>query len=122
MAGEVGARPMVNVNVWMSGSRPLLADIVRMYTPSSPASGVPLRVAVPSPLFTKLTLAGNAGLLVAVMVDTVGAPLVVTLNVPKLPMVNAVLSMLVMSGDSSTVRIKDCVVSPTPLLAVIVSG
>ena len=91
---------------------------------SSPEIGVPLKTAVPSPLSTNVTLAGNVGvLLVSVMVDTVGTPVVVTVNVPATPMVKAVLSALVIAGDSITVKVKDWMASvPTPLLAVIVSG
>ena len=120
MVGAVGAS-IVKVNVWMVGSKPLSAVIVRVYVPSSPEIGVPLKVAVPSPLSTKVTLPGNEGALVAVMVDTVGTPLVVTVNVPKLPTLKAVLSGLVIAGDTFTVNVKDCIASGVmPLLAVTV--
>ena len=58
------------------------------YTPSLPAAGVPDRVAVPSPLSTKVTPLGSeptsdkAG---------VGKPVEVTVKVPAEPSVNVVL-------------------------------
>jgi len=59
-----GPSPMDKVRVWVaSGFTPF--DPVRetAYIPPSPATGVPLRVAVPSPLSIRVRLAGRAGLL-----------------------------------------------------------
>ena len=60
-----------------------------------PAAGVPARVAVPSPLSTKVTPVGNAPVSVSA---AVGNPVVVTVNVPGVPVVNVVLSALVIAG------------------------
>ena len=53
----------------------------------------------------------------------VGNPVVVTVNVPGVAVVNVVLSALVIAGAWSTVRVKLWVASgSTPLAAVIVSA
>ncbi len=87
-----------------------------------PAAGVPASVAVPSPLLTKVTPEGSA----PVSLSTgLGVPVVVTVNVPAVLVVNVVLSALVITGawEALTVRVKFWVASGvTPLAAVIVSG
>ena len=50
-----------------------------------PAAGVPARVAVPSPLSTKVTPVGSAPVSLSA---AVGVPVVVTVNVPALPVAN----------------------------------
>ena len=60
------------------------------------APGVPLRVAVPSPLFVKVTPVGSAPVLVIVV--AVGDPLVMIVNVPRIPVVNVVALELVITG------------------------
>src|SRR4051794_39095606 len=87
-----------------------------------PAAGVPLRVAVPSPLSVKVTPVGR--LPVAVIVVAVGYPAaVVTAKVPDVPIANVVPSSLVMAGSSVTVRVKSWVASVVaPLPAVMVIG
>ena len=53
----------------------------------------------------------------------VGAPVVVTVKVPRTPTENVVLAPLVMTGAVFTVSVKLCVpLGATPLLAVIVMG
>ena len=85
-----------------------------------PAAGVPVRVAVPSPLSTKLTPVGRVPDSDSV---AVGLPVEVTVKVPALPSVNVALEPEVMAAAASTVRVKDWVAGlPTPLSAVMVSG
>ena len=79
------------------GSTPLDAVIVSRYIPPVPAAGVPPRVAVPLPLFVKVTPVGSAP--VSLIVEAVGVPLVVIVNVPALPAVNVVALVLVTAGD-----------------------
>ena len=66
-----------------------------------PAAGVPASVAVPSPLSTKVTPAGSAPVSLSA---EVGNPVVVTVNVPDVPVVNVVLSALVIAGAWSADR------------------
>ena len=63
--------------------------------PPLPPSGVPLSVAVPSPLSANVTPPGRAPLSLTV---GVGKPVVVTVNVPDAPVVNVVAAALVMAG------------------------
>src|SRR5262245_65853116 len=79
---------------------PLVAVIVTRYGPAVPGPGVPLSVAVPSPLFVKPTPAGRAP--AAVMLETVGEPVVVIVNVPALPTVKVAALALVMAGAVDT--------------------
>ena len=58
-------------------------------------AGVPASVAVPSPLSTKVTPVGSAPVSLSA---AVGNPVVVTVNVPSVPVVNVVLSALVIAG------------------------
>ena len=75
---------------------------------------------MPSPLSTKVTPVGSAPVSLSA---AVGNPVVVTVNVPSVPVVNVVLSALVIAGAAATVRVKVWVASgSTPLAAVIVSG
>lgn len=99
---------------------PLLAVIVNGKTPpmpfTPPLRTVPLRVAVPSPLSTKVTPDGR-------LPDSVraalGLPVVVTLKVPSELTVKVALAELVMAGAWCTVKVKVCVASGTvPLWAV----
>ena len=86
-----------------------------------PVAGVPESVAVPSPLSTKVTPAGNDP--VSLSGVGIGKPVVVTVNVPNVPVVNVVLSALVIAGAWSTVSVKLWLASgTTPLAAVIVSA
>ena len=75
---------------------------------------MPLRVAVPSPLSVKVTPAGSRWPVVlkmwaAVIGVGVGLPVVVTVNVPAWPTVNAVRPALVMAASWLTVRVRICV-------------
>lgn len=100
---------------------PLLAVMVNEFVPPVPAPGVPLRVAVPSPLSTKLTPEGNVA--PPSLRVGFGKPVVVTVNVPADPTVNVVLLALVIAGAWPTVSVKLCAVGdPTPLLGVNVIG
>ena len=74
----------------------MLAVIANGNEPPVPATGVPLSVAVPLPLFVNVTPAGSVPL--SVIVATVGDPLVVTMNVPTLPTANVVALVLVIAG------------------------
>ncbi len=69
-----------------------------------PAAGVPASVAVPSRLSTKVTPEGSAP--VSVSGVGTGNPVVVTVNAPAVPVVNVVLSALVIAGAWSTVKVK----------------
>ena len=60
-----------------------------------PAAGVPARVAVPLPLSTKVTPEGSAPVSLSA---GVGNPVVVTVKVPAVPVVNVVASALVIAG------------------------
>ena len=83
------------------------------YVPPVPAAGVPERVAVPSPLSTKVTPLGRGP-----VSETAGAgkPPVVTVNVPALPVVKVVSAPELMDGGSSTVRVNDWLAAgSTPL-------
>ena len=73
-----------------------------------PAAGVPASVAVPLPLSTKVTPEGSAPVPVSV---EFGNPVVVTVNVPAVPVVNVVLAALVIAGAWSTVSVKVWVAS-----------
>ena len=96
----------------------MLAVIVREYVPALPDAGVPLSVAVPFPLFVKVTPLGSAPDSVR---DGVGDPVVVTVKLPAVPTVNVVLFVLVIAGDWVTVNVKPWLAGvPPPLLAVIV--
>ena len=86
-----GAWSTVNVKVWVaSGATPLTAMIVNTYVPPLPAEGVPESVAVPLRLSTKVTPVGSAP--VSVNGVAIGNPVVVTVKVPTVPVVNVVLS------------------------------
>jgi hypothetical protein len=63
--------------------------------------GVPLIVAVPSPLLVKVT--GFGSVPVVTLNVGVGLPVVVTVNVPFAPCVNVVLLALVICGGALTV-------------------
>lgn len=64
-------------------------------------AGIPLIVAVPSPLSTKVTLLGSAP---AVFVTAgIGFPVVLTVKVPFEPTVNVALLTVVIVGGASTV-------------------
>ena len=99
----------------------MLAVKVRGYVPTVPDAGVPLRVAVPFPLFVKVTPLGKAP---DSVMDGVGDPVVVTVKLPAAPTVNVVLLALVIVGEVRavlTVSVKLWLAGvPTPLLAVIV--
>ena len=85
-----------------------------------PAAGVPARVAVPSPLSTKVTPVGRGPDSVRA---GVGKPVVVTVNDPAVPTAKVLALALVMAGAWSTVRVKLWVASgDTPLAAVMVIG
>ena len=89
------------------------------YVPPLPDAGVPLRVAVPSPLSLKVTPLGSAPDSVK---DGVGKPVVSTVNDAEAPTANVVLLGLMMAGAWSTVKLKVWLAGePMPLLAVNVS-
>ena len=83
------------------------ADVVRRgdrevkVSPMAAEAGVPLKVAVPSPLSTNVTPLGSVGL----PSESVGSgtPVVVTVKVPAVPAAKDVLSALVMEGAVSTI-------------------
>ena len=85
-----------------------------------PTAGVPARVAVPSPLSTKVTPVGRAPDSAR---PAVGLPVDVTVKVPAEPSVKVVLLAEVIAGAASTVSVKVWVAGlPIPLLAVMVNG
>jgi hypothetical protein len=109
----------VSVKLWVATvPTPLLAVIVTAKVPPVPAAGVPLRLAVPFPLFTNVTPLGSAPVSVK---DGTGVPVAVTMKLPAELTVNVVPLVLVITGPWLTVSVKLCVAAvPTPLLAVIV--
>lgn len=91
-----GASFTVRMNVWVAGGlSPLVAVIVRGYTPPVPAAPPPARVAVPSPLSVKLTPPGSAPLTLNL---GAGNPVVVTVKLFGAPTVNVVDAALVIVG------------------------
>jgi hypothetical protein len=117
----VGAWFTVSMKLWVAAVPiPLLAVRFRVYVPPDPPAGVPLSVAVPSPLLTNATPFGRAPVSLN---DGVGVPVVVTVKLPAAPTTNVVVFALVIAGAWFTVRVKLWVAAvPTPLLAVIVIG
>ena len=100
-----GATPLtVRVKLWVAlGETPLLAVMVKGKGPK--AVGVPLKVAVPSWLSTKVTPVGSVA--PPSLNADFGLPVVVTVNVPALPKVNAATLALVMTGAAPLmVRVK----------------
>ena len=98
----------------------MLAVKVSTNIPPLPDAGVPLKVAVPFPLFTNVTPLGSAPVSVSV---GVGDPVVVTVKLPDvLPTVKVAVFALVIAGAVCavfTVRVKPWLAGvPTPLLAV----
>ena len=102
------------------------AAMVKVEVPPLPLGGVPLIVAVPSPLSLKLAHPGRP--LCPPPVDSarlgVGFPDVVTVNDPRLPVAKVVAASDVMAGAASTVSVKFWVASADtpPLDAVIAIG
>ena len=91
-----GASFTVRVNGWVASvEMPLLAVIVRGYEPPLPTAGVPLNVAVPSRLLTKVTPLGSVP--VRVMPGT-GNPLVVIVKLPTVPAEKVTLFALVIAS------------------------
>ena len=83
------------------------------------ASGVPASVAVPFPLFTNVTPAGNAPLSLIV---AVGNPEHAIVKLPRFPCVNVAAAALVKFVASSTAKVKLCEAVATPFAALNVSG
>jgi hypothetical protein len=104
IAGFAGAWFTVRVKVWLAGvPTPLLAVRMRAYVPLVPEAGVPLRVAVPFPLFTNVTPLGSVP---ASVKDGLGVPVAATVKLPAAPAENVVLLGEVIAGAWSTVRVK----------------
>ena len=76
----VGPALTVSVKFWIAAGLVPVAVKVSAYVPSVPAAGVPLNVAVPSPLSANVTPVGRAAP-VRTMAGA-GNPVVVTVNVP----------------------------------------
>jgi hypothetical protein len=84
------------VKLWLAAvPTPLLAVKVSGYVPLVPEAGVPLRVPVPFPLSLNVTPLGSAPVSLS---EGVGLPVVVTVKLPAVPTVNAVLFALVIAG------------------------
>ena len=116
-----GAWFTVRVKVCWAGVPPFEAVKVSGYEPPVVAFGVPARVAVPSPLFVKVTPAGSVPAIV--MLLALGAAEVVTVKAPKLPTTNVEEAALVKVGVASTDSTKFCVADgPTPFWAENVTG
>ncbi len=77
------------------GEVPFEAVMTRLYEPLVPAAGVPLKVAVPFWLSTKVTPLGRAPVSASA---GVGEPLAVTVKAPAVPGVKVALLPLVMTG------------------------
>ena len=97
----LGAKLTFKAKFWVAGGlTPLSATKLRLKTP--PFVGVPLKVAVPSPLSTNVT----PGSVPVSVIAGAGNPLVVTVNVPFAPRVKLVVFALVICGASFTTMIK----------------
>ncbi len=91
-----GAVFTVNVKLWLAGDpAQLLAVNVMKNLPLVPDAGVLFSVPVPFPLSVRVTPLGSVPVLLRL---GAGKPVVVTVNVPAAPTVNAVLLALVMAG------------------------
>jgi hypothetical protein len=114
---NAGAVLTVNVNVCVAlEPTPLLAVMVMGKVPW--AEAVPLSVAVPLPLSTKVTPAGSAPVSVRA---GFGKPVVVTVKLPGALTEKEVALALVIAGAWFTVSVKVCVASlPNPLCALMV--
>jgi hypothetical protein len=87
------------VKLWTAfGATPLSAVTLITYAPPVPAAGVPLIVAVPSPLSAKLTPVGTVPVRVIV---GVGEPVVVTVKDPAVPTEKGTVLPLVIAGPLS---------------------
>ena len=96
MAGADVMAFTVNVNVCCAlGETPLLAIKVMLNGLPTAEEGVPLSVAVPSPLSLKFTPAGRVPVAAS---NGTGRPVVVTLKDPNVPTTNVVLFALVMAS------------------------
>jgi hypothetical protein len=114
-----GACLTFTVSVWVAfGFTPL--DAVKLNGKDPATDGVPPRVAVPSPLSTKVSPDGNTPVR---EITGVGVPVVVTVNEPAAPTKKDTVFVLVMTGAWLTFTVSVCVAfGLTPLLAVIVIG
>ena len=90
-----GAWPTVNVKL-CTAFDPTPFDAVNVIGNEPPCVGVPESVPVPLWLSTKLTPVGSVPLS---EILAVGKAVVVTVNVPAIPVLNVVLFALVMTGD-----------------------
>ena len=117
------AAATVRVKLWAaSGDTPLEAVIVSVYVPKVPAVGVPASVAVPLSFATKVTPDGSTPVSLS---EGVGTPVVETVKLLEMPVVNVVAAALVIAGAraAATVSVKLWVAAgDTPLEAVIVSA
>ncbi len=117
------AAATVKVKLWVaSGDTPLEAVIVNVYVPKVPAAGVPASVAVPSSFAANVTPEGSTPVSLS---KGVGTPVVVTVKLLEMPVVNVVAAALVIAGAraAATVSVKLWVAAgDTPLEAVIVSA
>ena len=96
IVGATGVGLTVRVKDWVAlGAMPLFAVIVKGYDPTVPTAGVPLNVAVPLPLSTNVTPAGNTP---ASFNAALGLPVVVTVKVPAMPTANVAFAALVIVG------------------------
>ena len=84
----------------------MLTINVKEYVPPVLGAGVPLKLAVPFPLFLNVTPAGNVPVAIR---NGVGVPVAVTVKLPATPTVKRVVLALVIAGAwfiRFTVRVK----------------
>src|SRR6516162_3474188 len=109
---------MVRVNVWLVEPATLVAVMVSVKVPA--VFDLPDMVAVPLPLFLKLTPVGSVPVLVS---DGAGNPTVVTVKENCVLTLSVAVAALVMAGAWRTVSVKFWVaVVPTPLAAAMARG
>ena len=97
----LGAKLTFKLKFWVAGGlTPLSAAKLRLKSP--PLVGIPLKLAVPSPLSTNVT----PGRIPVSVIAGAGNPLVVIVNVPFAPRVKLVVFALVICGASFTTMIK----------------
>ena len=103
--------PTVSVKLWVAlGAVPFAAVIVRGYVPPLPAAGVPPNVAVPLPLFVRVTPDGRVPVSEIV---AAGKPVVETVKLAAAPTVKVTPAPVVIVGAWLTLTAVLALSTPT---------